>query len=289
VSEYMASPRFVVQFPHPGGEHNPGNQQRQPWNTGNHRRKFLQSYGRYLDKDGSLSEGDLVFWGEWEAPSYVIKRWEQKDSLPRFLHLPVWECPATTTMRQNTDPWVFGDSFRFSNCQQLTPKRNRSFLQSLTLGSLILFGSTIGADFVIDTVFVIKDGHRFSPGEPPESDEAFGICTVESLLTSGNPNDPLTLYRGATYEAAVDGMYSFVPCRPAHVDEVRFPRPAISLGPYVNPKSTQSARCSKARSHADVREQWNRIRKQVLDAGCLLAVWVSTPQLERPEGVGKRH
>ncbi len=240
MNDETASRQFVVQFPHPGGEHNLGSVRRQSWNTASHRRKFLQSYGRCVADDGSLSEGDLVFWGEWEAPSYVIERWEQKDPLPRFLHRPVWERPTAKGTRQNTDPWVFGDSFKFSNCKQLTPKRNRSALQSLTPGSIILFGSTIGDEFVIDTVFVVKDCCRFSPRDTPESDEAFRICTVESLLTSGSADDPLTLYRGATYETPINGMYSFVPCRRANAEHVRFQRPAIPPSRYVNPKSKQS-------------------------------------------------
>jgi hypothetical protein len=175
--------------------------------------------------DESVSQSDLVFWGEWEAPSYVIKRWEQKDPLPRFLHRPVWERPATKGPRQNTDPWVFGDSFRFSNCRQLTPQRNPSALQKLTPGSMVLFGSTIGGEFIIDTVFVVKDFCPFSPGKPPETDEAFRVCTVESLITTGNAAaDPFTLYRGATYEAPVNGMYSFVPCRRANADKARLSR-----------------------------------------------------------------
>jgi hypothetical protein len=85
---------FVVQFPHPGRECNPGTWQRQPWNTGKHCRKFLQSLGSYVVDDASLSEANLVFWGEWEAPSRIINRWEPEDFLPRFLQRPVWERPA---------------------------------------------------------------------------------------------------------------------------------------------------------------------------------------------------
>jgi hypothetical protein len=284
--DVAAPPQFVVQFPHPGGEHNPGNVPRQSWNTGDHARKFLQSNGRYVAEDGSLGDGALVFWGEWEAPSYVIKRWGPKDFLPCFLHTPVWERPAAGRTRQNTDPWVFGDSFRFSNCRQLTrkPMRKRTALQMLTPGSLVLFGSTNKfGKFTIDTVFVVKDSCPFSPGKPPETDEAFRICTVESLLATGNADDPFTLYRGATYEAPVNGMYSFVPCRRADADRARFPRPSISLSrDYVNPSSKQAPRgATNPRSVADVREQWEDVRKQVLDAGCLLGVWFSTPQLDQ--------
>jgi len=219
-----------------------------------------------------------VFWGEWEPPSFIIKKWGKEDSLPRFLHRPVWESPAAEGTRQNTDPWVFGDSFRFSNCRQLTWRGRPSSLQKLTPGSIILFGSTIGGEFALDTLFVVKDSRPFSPGELPQTDEAFRFCTLESLLTTGKPRDPFTLYRGATYEARINGMYSFVPCRRADADNARFPRPSISLPGYVNQKSTQSARCIKGRSQAIVQEQWENIQKQVLDAGCLLGVWFSTPQ-----------
>jgi hypothetical protein len=234
-----------------------------------------------MSGDRSLSAGALVFWGEWEPPSYIIQRWEPKEHLPRFLHEPVWERPTARGKRQNTDPWVFGDCFRYSNCRQLTPSRRHSALQELTPGSLVLFGSTVGGKFAIDTVFVVKDSQRFSPSKSPKTDEAFRVCTIESLRTSGNANDSFTLYRGATYEARINGMYSFVPCRRADADEMRFSRPSISLPGYVNPKSTQSAYGAKSpRSAADIQNQWENVRKQVLDAGCLLGVRFSTPRLE---------
>lgn len=147
---------------------------------------------------------------------------------------------------------------------------------------MVLFGSTIGGEFILDTVFVVKDSCPFSPVEPPETDEAFRVCTIESLITTGyGATDPLTLYRGATYAAPINGMYSFVPCRRANTAQARFPRPSISLPGYVNPSSTRAARGAKdPRSAADVREQWENVCKQVLDAGCLLGVWFETPQLD---------
>jgi hypothetical protein len=112
-----SGPVFVVQFPHPGPEYNPKNSQRMAWNTEAHARKFLRSPGRYRDQDGVLREGDLVFWGEWEPPSRVVERWPRAGKLPRFLHEPVWGSPGRTRPRQNTDPWVFGDAFLYSNCK----------------------------------------------------------------------------------------------------------------------------------------------------------------------------
>src|SRR6516162_4277523 len=152
----MLHPVFV-HFPHPKTEHNPGRSSRQPWNTSlEHRRKFLRNPGRYVTPVGSLAEAPLAFWAEWEAPSYVIHPRLAEGDLPRFLQEPRWERPTTKGFRQNTDPWVFGDCFRYSNCRQL----KQSGFRSLAAGSVILFGSTLGlasADgprFVLDTLFV---------------------------------------------------------------------------------------------------------------------------------------
>jgi hypothetical protein len=274
-----AGPVFV-QFPHPGQEHNPGKANRQPWNRGEHRRKFLLSDGRYIASDGTLRDALLVFWGEWEAPSYIKKEWSPEGSLPRFLHVPVWEHPVDSEPRQNTDPWVFGDCFRYSNCKQ----DSQSALRRLVPGSILLFGSASRRDstFVIDTVFVAGARCPFSPVEPPETDDAFRVCTIESLGVSGGAGKRYMLYRGATYEAPVDGMYSFVPCRRADREEIRFSRPSIVLPPrYVNPSSTQSpSGAGRPYAVAEVRELWEKVRKQVIVAGCHLGVHFSTPHFD---------
>jgi hypothetical protein len=274
-----ANPVFV-QFPHPGAEHNSGKLYRQPWNRCDHRRKFLLSNGRYVGGDGLLCDAPLVFWGEWEAPSYIKRKWPPSGSLPRFLHVPVWERPADSDPRQNTDPWVFGDSFRYSNCKQAA----QSALRGLAPGSVVLFGSGSRRDrtFIIDTVFVVGDSCPFSPVEPPEADEAFRVCTIESLRTSGNAGKCFTLYRGATYEAPISGMYSFVPCRRADREGVRFSRPSVALPLcYLNPRSTQSPNgAGRPRTVVEVREQWQLVREQVLKADLLLGVHFSTPLLD---------
>jgi hypothetical protein len=270
-----------VQFPHPGTEHNPGKLKRQPWNRGEHRRKFLLSDGRYVAADRSLCEAPLVFWGEWEAPSYIKKEWSREGSLPQFLHLPVWERPADSQTRQNTDPWVFGSSFLYSNCKQ--QNRSSSWLRQLPPASVILFGSTPGGNFVIDTVFVVASSCPFAPAEePPECDDAFVTCTIEALRTDEEAaRKRFTLHRGATYEAPINGTYSFVPCRVEHTEEARFQRPSISLPAcYVNTKSRQARKGATRRPLAEVHDLWENVREQVLAAGCLLGVHFSTPRFD---------
>jgi hypothetical protein len=96
-----------VQFPHPGGEHVPASDD-MPWNVDAHRRKFLRTRGRCVDADHHLDTAEVVFWGEWEAPSRVEQRWPTRGRLPRAVHRPYWARPTSTGFRQNTDPWVFG-------------------------------------------------------------------------------------------------------------------------------------------------------------------------------------
>lgn len=279
----MSSPVYVVQFPHPGGEHQPKGDI-QPWNTDDHRRKFLINEGSYVDAAGKQHEGLLTFWGEWEAPSKVVQKWEPDRQLPSFLHEPFWCQPNTKSPRQNTDPWVFGDRFLYSNCRQLTRKHNRSALQYLSKGSLILFGSQLGGAFVLDTVFVVASKERYNLAAIGRlaADNAFRVCTLESLVTPTNLGYDFTLYRGATYEAQVEGMFSFVPCRRADSAKRRFARPAISLPSFVNPNLSMGAKGAKvAVSPQVVRTQWQSVREQALAAGCDLGVRFDTPQLKQ--------
>jgi hypothetical protein len=89
-----------------------------PWNVDDHRRKFLRAPGRYLDTDGRAASADLVFWGEWEPPSRVVRRWPRSGRLPRALHEPYWATPQGTEFRQNTDPWIWGQNMFYSCCKQ---------------------------------------------------------------------------------------------------------------------------------------------------------------------------
>jgi hypothetical protein len=62
-----------VQFMHPGGEHQTSGDTI-PWNTEGHKRKGLVQRGR-ASHDGKISEGEIVFWGEWEPESLVVDPW----------------------------------------------------------------------------------------------------------------------------------------------------------------------------------------------------------------------
>lgn len=281
--------RFV-QFPHPGRElKSPADTM--PWNVGDHGRKFLRVSGRFVDDEDREGSADLVFWGEWEPPSRIAHRWPPGGGNPRVLHQPYWFRPALDWRRQNTDPWVFGTQMLYSNCRQgIEPMR------SLPLGSVICFGSTLNYEFVLDTVFVIASAQPWTPADTDQLDvdEAFKVCTAESMTAGGStcvscgepketgcaePHDGLTLYRGATFEEQVHGMYSFVPALPVTGDDPpRFPRPVIHLPDLINPAVVMAAWGSKRPLRVvELRDAWCAVRQQVIEAGLALAVQLDIP------------
>lgn len=266
-----------VQFPHPGAELAAAADE-VPWNTGGHRRKFILADGRWSDGD-EVTEGALVFWGEWEAPSTVVRRWPAEGRLPRVLHQPWWPSPAPNRARQNTDPWVFGARMRYSNCKQATWRGGRTSMQRLGRGSVICFGSTIAGQFCLDTVFVVDSAEPWQPRDAAsvDTDAAFRACTVGALAATPWRDVGFTLYRGATIEDPVAGMFSFVPARPADAGDPRFARPAIS-GEYINPASRQSTWGSRRSLPLErVHDQWAAVHHQVLAAGLVAGVSVQSP------------
>jgi hypothetical protein len=266
----------VVQFPHPGAEHRPGKEDVFRWNADKHRRKFLRSPGAFVDVHDQRVETDIVFWGEWEAPSRVVERWPASGSLPRFLHEPFWETPVGDGFRQNTDPWVFGERLRYSNCKQASQKN----LRELRVGSLVLFGSSLGDDFVVDTVFVAADSFAFTTGKPaPEAaGECFATCTIDALGTLDRAPEDFRVHLGATFEQPLHGMFSFMPCLPADATQTRFPRPTIKHD-RLNPRSKQSPKGANDLIHLDeVRACWESVVEQVRHQDLELGVFAATPQ-----------
>ncbi|WP_328450417.1 hypothetical protein [Amycolatopsis sp. NBC_00438] len=276
-----------VQFPHPGAEHRPESDD-MPWNVGPHGRKFLIADGRYVDSGDRLQEGEVVFWGEWEPPSHVERRWAKEGRLPRALHRPYW----TRGGGQNTDPWVFGDRMRYSNCKQvIRDERRPTSMQTLPAGSVICFGSRLDHEFCVDTVFVVAESKPWTPAQAADldEDEAFTICTAGTMAAGADAHTRFTLYRAATFESPVHGMYSFVPARPADGEGPRFARPALHMPDLINPDNWQSTRGSKyPLAEPDVWKAWNTVREQVFAADLVLATHLGTPtwSANAPESAG---
>ena len=191
----------------------------------------------------------------------------------------------------NTDPWVFGDRMIYSNCRQTIAgahgELRPTLMQRLARGSVICFGSTIGRAFCLDTVFVVASAETWAPRTAAHLgiDDAFRVCTVEATATAKRQLLSLTLYRGATLDDPIDGMFSFVPARLASERDPRFARPRVSLPGFINPSNVRSTLGSKRPLPFEVvRANWMVVRRQVLDAGVRLATWLQTPECRKTDG-----
>ena len=275
-----------VQFLHPGGEHTPDrNSAKKGWNTGDHRRKFVQVPGSYREK-GRTVDDVLGLWAEWEPESEVITQIANPSPHgPHFVWRPFYSEPASYKGLQNTDPFVF-DGFYYTGCQQNT-KLGPTQMRYLSRGSVILFGSYLANQFVLDTLFVVKDwtDHTrasFAERLQDKVPEAHWSVTLgpwyEDHPAGCAPGTSFRLYRGATVETPVEGMFSFFPCLPANACPEGFARPVVDLPDLITPTLRQGKRLNRDISSAQIRSAWSRVVSMVEGAGLSLGTYAAVPE-----------
>ena len=145
--------------------------------------------------------------------------------------------------------------------------------------------------WALDTVLVIKDSFPYDPLDPRKAlegkvSDAFLSVTGGPLTADQNlPDDPeergLRLYRGATPNDPVCGMFSFFPARPAGGNS-GFPRPFVTTLPeeYFNPRSWQAPKGAKRnRTPDELHCLWNKLVAQIRDAGLVLGIRAELPRL----------
>lgn len=278
----------VVQFLHPGGEHEPDSADCRSWNRANHQRTFLRCRGAYVGTDGVLTKDEIMFWGEWEPPVRVVASYPDATAgLPRYICEPYLDLPDHFDQHQNTDPFVFGERFIYAICQQYTV-RGPTGMQSLERGSIVLFGSHKENRFYLDTVFVVgksieHDAENYEVAlekyVPREYIDAVLRPWYASLGTDPGPYRQGRLYLGATYTDPVAGMFSFFPCLPAEQAPAGFARPVIQLSDYVTDTQRQSRRVTPVPCLDTALAVWRHVVRQVEDAGLRLGIRADLPQI----------
>ncbi len=304
----MADKRCFVQFPHPGDEHKPDRNGKIGWNQRRyaHKRKFMQFRGEWIDEDGGRHRGDLRAWGEWEPESELIRRLHPPKGSPRhprYLWKPYWVPRSNYEGLHDTDPFIFDNGFLYSNCGQSAP--NKRGLKRLAAGSVIAFGSCKKIDgtwnWVLDTVLVVRNSCLYEPRDPRESLE--GKVSDAFLDVTGGPlsdndgepyssgycaptSEPLRLYRGATPDDPVDGMFSFFPAIPAD-GESSFARPVIQLSSeHLNPGNLRAPKGhGHSRQAQELRGLWDSLVKQVRKKQLVLGTHAAMPE---PKSVGRQ-
>lgn len=239
---------FAIQFVHPGGEHMISGRDVKKgvtifdWNKGGHKRKFMKANGQYVNCNGHVQNDDIYFWGEWEPWSVIHplpKRLPQGD-YPHFVHEPIFYKRSKYPFKckrlgMNTDPFVFGDNFFYSLCQQYR-KTGPTRLNALNPGSVVLFGSckktnSPDAYFALDTVFVVAETKSFT--EKTFSTDLHGYVPkyyeiIRGISCNSSSTQKLVAYKGASFSSPFNGMYSFVPCKVGDSGKSGFERPRLT-------------------------------------------------------------
>jgi hypothetical protein len=279
----------LVQFMHPGPEHAPdrltsATTGQKEWNAGLHRRKFLLSNGASTSHPNILPrEGDVAFWGEWEPQSTctLLPRGGM-PGLPQWLHEPCLDLNAIVAHPdvtwQNTDPLVFGDMFRYVLCRQVRGNGNRTQLSYLSDGDVILFGSHLGGEFVLDTVFVVDMHEDLVLGRlPPRWESALHIAIT--MNTFELPRAGLRLYGGRTWKPGAP--FSFVPCVAWGEAQMPFTRPRLQpVGPLasaITPAMKMGFKTTEVGGASEARAAWDAVVSQVLEQGCRLGTHIGEP------------
>ena len=277
-----------VQLIHPGGE--PTAARGRAWNRRSHVRKFMRVRGECL-LDGMLVEDELEFWGEWEAESELVEVHNPPmPGGPDRVWSPYWLKKDDYKGFQNTDPFVFG-GFHYTGCMQRR-KNGPNQLRYLARGSVVLFGSRVGGQYVVDTVFVVDDWidhdadsyRRLLAGKVPD---AYWDVTLEPRYANEAdkeswfclPGEGLSwrLYFGATYDEPIEGMFSFIPCQPSGTLGGGFARPAIQLPGVVKPDLPRKYLLNPQEDLANVVNFWERVAEQVRAQGLAMGVSLEVP------------
>lgn len=180
-----------------------------------HFRKFIRCNGSYLSHiNGQVNSGPLYFWGEWEGNSIFYP--VNSNGVPTGYHVPVHS--TLIHGHQNTDPYVYGEGFKYAICRQ------DGIMQQLNQHDLILFGSNTKNGFYLDCVFVVNN---FEPAPHVRQNKANNYTPVYSEETLDRlfeylrkphvPNHNIRLYKSLTH-AESPNYFSFVPCKKIDAD-----------------------------------------------------------------------
>jgi hypothetical protein len=170
---------------------------------------------------------------------------------------------------ENTDPYVFGDFFKYATCSQ-TGK-----LTSLDPNSLILFGTTTDNGFELDTVFVVKTFEEAKGLSDNYSKSYSSVYFEETLAPLGEEYfiSQKRLYHGLTWWDNKN-YFSFVPCR---VDNNEgFKKALLTIPPMAKQKVGHPYSHLNRKNNIEL---WDSIVNEVIKQGFCLGIRFTEPPI----------
>jgi len=255
------------------------------WNNEpSHKRKFIKHQGWYLENIGNSfdpepKKAELCFWGEWEPQSrfeLTGNKYSKTPSLPHAIHYPMFSTRGIGG--HNTDPFVFGKHFYYTNCKQ----NSYRILRTLTNGSIIIYGSEKNkTDFIIDTLFVVDNSETVSNYHLHPENYPLILRQATIDLQGGLPHS-MRLYKGKMYD--FKSHYSenepytfcFVPCK-VNCDSKGFERPVIDWRRF-NLKKPGAGTVTKQVEYSSESEFWHDLVAELIKQGFSLGVKLEMPK-----------
>jgi hypothetical protein len=272
----------IIQFIHPGTEHSfdsrKGADLHKNWNSLEHRRKFLQSEGQYIEATGLNKQGCFKFWGEWEAPSIVERTGLQKP-MPEFLHAPYIPVDVKGNIiisgTQNTDPCVFGEYFKYFLCKQIRKDGSLTQMANLNEGDMILFGACKNNRFLLDTVFIVDEVICLDGIE--EEYKNISVDRYSNYAKTG-----CKIYKGKTFCGNIDGCFSFTPASLNYFKRIELPhRLTPQVNKYITANLSQGLKgVNLIINKSEVLKICKEIKDLCFASGCVLAYKIKWPQRE---------
>lgn len=233
-------------------------------NEDSHKRRLIKNEISFVDNGKLVEKQKGYFWGEWEAGVYNEKEDAYTVSTVKYpcdtlinSENRLNSCKTACGGKLNTDPYVFGNYFIYSNCMQQRYKK----LKKLKENDIIIFGSHKADSFVLDTVFVVDK--IITESEKAKLSHCFKTATLNSLDAN------CVIYCGKTYKDNPNGLYSFFPC-----NDKPFDRPEIKADGIS--QQTQGIHYIKDQSAEEI---WKQLKMQT-EKICKIGVWAKEPQEE---------
>ena len=263
-----------------------------PWNDTEHDRKFIECKCDVLNADSTIQTVDNQrFWGEWEQPSRIfrIDKGDEKELKANYVHIPLYgrldDALGNEKYRgyQNTDPYVFGDSFFYCCCKQGSKERNN--LISLNEDDIIIFCGLFGKGneyrYSVDTIFVVKESVcKYGPRSTDFNNEECFV-DIDSNYINGVLNPVLygndeslggtrdkyyVLYRAKMFSDNPKGIFSYFPVKyESNYKRVEIPYSSMQEILNTTESNAKILNRSQATLHdLDSYEVWNKLKDYIV-------------------------
>ena len=249
------------------------------WNRSSpHHRKLLESLqATIIDCNNQvLSQQEITFIGEWECCSSFVPSGQKAPF--NLIHTPIHSRhDALITKCLNTDPYVFGNEFKWICCKQPKDKNK------LNTGDIVIFGSYTLTNrkvdkMLIDTVLVVDKVIEPANFNPKNFSKCYNDVTIV------HTDRPFHIVLGKMYDTTKsyeeNVPFSFVPCRRAA--NGLMDKQVLDRHIPIKELAGEPLRIGQNGGHLDIDENidaWRSIVNVVRATGCELGVFIPEPSL----------